>query len=285
MKGYSGAKYKSFGTREEAEFFVAQHGGLQQRRSTASSSSKPAPVANSKEKKRPLSQSTTTTGTTSSTLPSIPDSKRLKTISNQPNHNADITYLINFDGGSRGNPGLAGCGAEVIEVRKHDDTNVLLRSKTRLHYFLLGKQTNNQAEYWGLIKALDCVYNKLSSIVVPKTNDNDTHPRPKVISLAVQGDSKLIIQQMKGAFRVGPSLLQAHEQAQSSVQRIQELCRDHRVDCQLSWEHVYRTDNHIADGESLEDDDETRYDTSGLDLMVDSFHCSLPDSFTQYQLL
>lgn len=236
VKGYSGAKFKSFGSRKDAELFIDQHRSTRRPVAPSAANSKPTPTTmDSKDKKRPLPPSNDCI-----TTPPIPYRKRLKTASTD----ADITFLINFDGGSRGNPGLAGCGAEVIEIRRNQNTGVNLRSKTRLHHFLLGKQTNNQAEYWGLIKALDHVHTKLSSLV---QNQDQTQLTVKQISIAVQGDSKLIIQQMKGAFRVGPVLFKAHEVAQSWIQKIHDLGRAHNLECTYSWEHVYRTDNQIAD--------------------------------------
>ena len=80
-----------------------------------------------------------------------------------------------FDGGSRGNPGLAGWGAYIA----NDDGTVLAELSGAL-----GVATNNVAEYHGLIAALQWAA------------DND------VTALAVKGDSLLLVEQMRGNYKV-----------------------------------------------------------------------------------
>lgn len=84
------------------------------------------------------------------------------------------------DGGSRGNPGPAGFGAVVTGP----DGQVL----ARLSQFL-GIQTNNFAEYSGLLAAL-------------KWALDHKHRRLRVVS-----DSELMVQQMKGRYKVASPLL------------------------------------------------------------------------------
>lgn len=80
-----------------------------------------------------------------------------------------------FDGGSRGNPGPAGYGAYIVD----DDGSVLAELSGAL-----GTATNNVAEYHGLIAALQWAV------------DHD------VTALSVKGDSQLLIEQMRGNYRV-----------------------------------------------------------------------------------
>lgn len=80
-----------------------------------------------------------------------------------------------FDGGSRGNPGPAGWGAYIAD----DDGTVLAELSGAL-----GTATNNVAEYHGLIAALQWAA------------DHD------VTALAVKGDSLLLVEQMRGNYRV-----------------------------------------------------------------------------------
>ena len=89
----------------------------------------------------------------------------------------DKHYLMQFDGGSRGNPGLAGTGIALFDVE----------SRTEVwsgYEFLKGKTTNNVAEYMGLVRGLECA---LSMGV-------------KLIS--VEGDSELIVKQINGIYKV-----------------------------------------------------------------------------------
>ena len=50
-------------------------------------------------------------------------------------------FNIYIDGGSRGNPGLSGCGVYNPQNEKG-------------HFIFLGKMTNNESEYNGLLSAL-----------------------------------------------------------------------------------------------------------------------------------
>jgi ribonuclease HI len=84
------------------------------------------------------------------------------------------------DGGSRGNPGPAGFGAIITEP----GGDVL----ARLSRFL-GVQTNNFAEYSGLLAVL-------------KWALENGHRRLRVVS-----DSELMVQQMKGRYKVASPLL------------------------------------------------------------------------------
>ena len=122
-------------------------------------------------------------------------------------------YLIaNIDGGARGNPGPAGFG---VYLKDQSGNRVATLSK------YLGHQTNNYAEYSGLIAALEYAL-------------EHGHKAVKVIS-----DSELMVKQMRGQYKVkSPTLLELYRRAQ-------ELTR------KLDWfsiQHVLRAQNREADG-------------------------------------
>ena len=122
-------------------------------------------------------------------------------------------YLIaNIDGGARGNPGPAGFG---VYLKDQSGKKVAELSE------YLGHQTNNYAEYSGLIAALEYAL-------------EHGHKALKVIS-----DSELMVKQMRGQYKVkSPSLLELYRRAQ-------ELTR------KLDWfsiQHVLRAQNREADG-------------------------------------
>lgn len=85
-------------------------------------------------------------------------------------------YVAMADGGSRGNPGIAGYGAVVI------DTDADLVLAERAEY--IGTETNNVAEYRGLIAALEAALELGLS------------------ELEMRMDSKLVIEQMAGRWKV-----------------------------------------------------------------------------------
>src|SRR5256884_1674760 len=106
----------------------------------------------------------------------------------QPDPGDRLKVLRVFtDGASRGNPGPAGVGV-VIE----DEQGMRLRG---LHRWL-GVTTNNEAEYHALIEGLKAV--------------KDWKPDRLEIYL----DSKLVVEQMNGRYRIkAPELIPLHEKA------------------------------------------------------------------------
>ncbi|KAB8192139.1 bifunctional RNase H/acid phosphatase [Nonomuraea phyllanthi] len=88
------------------------------------------------------------------------------------------SYIIEADGGSRGNPGPAGYGAVVKDA---SDGRVLAESAEAI-----GVTTNNVAEYRGLIAGLQAAL-RLGGEGAP---------------VAVRMDSKLVIEQMAGRWKI-----------------------------------------------------------------------------------
>lgn len=245
VKGFSGAVYKSFTSHKDAETYLQIQN-----------------VDSSKRKAPPSSRGAAPS--TKRAKPGATFAEPAKQATFLPT--TDLTFHVSFDGGSRGNPGLAGCGAEVIFTcrgkdlliyqytkdpsRTHSKTTELVRTKTRICRFLRNHSTNNQAEYWGLVSALYSVNDQLREWIgrsLPYT-----HPSryPISVSVIVQGDSNLVIQQMKQNFKVKtPSLLTPYRRAMSHIRRIREACEHEAIQLrEISFEHVYRKDNKIADG-------------------------------------
>lgn len=120
-------------------------------------------------------------------------------------------YVAHIDGGARGNPGPAGYGA-VIEDQQGRPVAQLSR--------YLGRQTNNFAEYSGLVAALEYAI---------------AHGCK---GLKILSDSELLVRQMKGIYKV------RNEGLRPLYERAQSLAR------QLEWfriDHVRREQNREAD--------------------------------------
>jgi len=99
------------------------------------------------------------------------------------------------DGGARGNPGPAGFGAVVTGA----DGAVL----AELSEFL-GAQTNNFAEYSGLLASLDFAL-------------KHGHRRLRVVS-----DSELMVKQIQGKYQVkSPGLLPLYQQAKKKIAQLE----------------------------------------------------------------
>ena len=120
-----------------------------------------------------------------------------------------ITAYI--DGGSRGNPGPAGYGVQIVG----EDNAVV----TELHGSL-AHATNNVAEYNGLLAALAWAVDH------------------GLTSLHIRSDSELLVKQLRGEYRVkNPGLQPLYRDARALINRIGRV----------TFEHVRRELNKEAD--------------------------------------
>jgi probable phosphoglycerate mutase len=110
-------------------------------------------------------------------------------------------HIANIDGASRGNPGPASyavvlrdaSGKIVLELAKH-----------------IGRETNNVAEYYALLAALDYAA---------------THDIP---ALRIRSESELLVRQMQGRYKVkSPDLKPLHERAAKLARQIQYFVIEH----------------------------------------------------------
>jgi ribonuclease HI len=115
------------------------------------------------------------------------------------------------DGGARGNPGPAGFGVVIT-----DERGAVLAEIAEA----IGISTNNVAEYCGLIAALEWAASH------------------GLTRLRIKSDSLLIVQQMRGNYRVKhQGLLPLYRQARHLVARIGDV----------TFDHVPREENQDAD--------------------------------------
>lgn len=120
-------------------------------------------------------------------------------------------YVLNTDGGARGNPGPSAAAAVFYDL----DGNIVVELSE-----YLGTATNNVAEYKALIlglqEAVTC----------------------GVIDLEIRMDSELIIKQMRGEYKVKEPTLQAlHAKANGLVRDLKNV----------KFSHVPRAQNKEAD--------------------------------------
>jgi ribonuclease HI len=113
-------------------------------------------------------------------------------------------YLVaHSDGGARGNPGPAGYGVVIQDEAGH-------KVAALSHY--LGHQTNNFAEYQGLIAALEYAI-------------EHGHKALKVVS-----DSELLVRQIKGIYKVkNASLQELHARAKQLIAQLEWFSIDHAL--------------------------------------------------------
>jgi ribonuclease HI len=130
-------------------------------------------------------------------------------------------YRANIDGGSRGNPGPASYGVVIRDPRGE----VVAKLKK-----YIGRSTNNVAEYYGLIAALDYAQ------------------QHAIRALRIESDSELLVRQMRGQYKVkSPELRPLYERAHKIAQTFDTF----KID------HVYREQNAEADALANEALDET----------------------------
>tara|TARA_B100000963_G_C22605447_1_gene662285 strand:+ start:1345 stop:1926 length:582 start_codon:yes stop_codon:yes gene_type:complete len=119
-------------------------------------------------------------------------------------------YLLRFDGASKGNPGIAGAGAVLYENGKE------IWSTSRY----LGIQTNNYAECFAVILGIDEAC------------------RRKIKNLEVEGDSMLVINHLKGKWKV------KNEYLKNLYLSIHQTLKQFN---NITYKHIYRNNNKRAD--------------------------------------
>jgi ribonuclease HI len=123
----------------------------------------------------------------------------------------DEVLTLQFDGGSRGNPGPAGIGVVVCAA---DGTPLVTLGR------FIGRATNNVAEYKALITAME----QALALGAKK--------------VLIRGDSELVIKQMTGVYRVkNPDMRVLFDQAKFVIRKFD----------QAKFEHNLRHKNELAD--------------------------------------
>ena len=129
-----------------------------------------------------------------------------------------MKFTLYADGGARGNPGPAGSGAVVFDQAGKRIVEVA---------DFIGVATNNIAEYEAVLRGLRALAKEY-----PKGYFAD-------VELTIRMDSKLVIEQLKGAYKVKhPNLVPRYFEVKNEISR-------HFP--HVSFEHVRREYNKDAD--------------------------------------
>jgi len=138
---------------------------------------------------------------------------KIKILSEEKNAKVfpEIEYKLQFDGCSKSNPGIAGAGAVIY--RFNEEISIKIQ-------FVGNNTTNNVAEYTGLIIGLkEAITLGIKSIIV-------------------EGDSLLVIKQLKGEYKVkSENLINLYNEAKQLSKKFDYI----------SFKHIYREDNKRAD--------------------------------------
>jgi probable phosphoglycerate mutase len=123
-----------------------------------------------------------------------------------------MKLIIEADGGSRGNPGISGAGAVVIDAA----TGKILKEISEP----VGIATNNVAEYTALLLALEAAFEI-----------------DQAASIVVRMDSKLVVEQMSGRWKI------KHPDMMALGSKVQKLISS--KDVEFVW--IPREQNGLAD--------------------------------------
>ena len=106
--------------------------------------------------------------------------------------------VLMFDGGSRGNPGPSGCGYVIMNS---DETEIIAKGSE-----FIGKNTNNYAEYMGMILGIE----KALEL--------------NIRNLIIKGDSQLVIKQMLKEYSVkATNLIPLHNHATNLISGFKDI--------------------------------------------------------------
>lgn len=129
-----------------------------------------------------------------------------------------MEFILYADGGARGNPGPAGAGAVVFDASGKRVVEVA---------DYLGVATNNVAEYEAVLRGLKALAAEYPADFF------------KTASLTIRMDSKLVIEQLKGAYKVKhPNLIPRYLELKNVLARSFSS---------VAYEHVPREKNKDAD--------------------------------------
>lgn len=135
---------------------------------------------------------------------------------------SEPAVMIYCDGASRGNPGPASYGVVAFRKGEENSLNTFRAGEDNTLFKLaekIGTRTNNEAEYFGIIRALEkCTELGLTGIVL-------------------HSDSELVIRQLRGEYKVkNEDLRPLYERARLLAQQVKPVLV-----------HVRREKNQIAD--------------------------------------
>ena len=155
--------------------------------------------------------------------------------------------LVSTDGASRGNPGKSGAGAVVT----HKD-----RVIGSAHHYIGSYLTNNEAEYEGLLLGIETVSRIITAHIqqqqqqqtplIPSSSSSSATVTT-IIEIEFLMDSKLVVEQMSGRWRINKPHLQAlKDRAVAAIAALSTLSSTEHV-VSSSFRHIPRASNAAAD--------------------------------------
>jgi ribonuclease HI/S-formylglutathione hydrolase FrmB len=204
------ARLRSLGVEHVFQLFDARHGAIEYRYPKAWRYLSEALCSATQPSAHKPGDSPVSTGTSTPSEPGGQATGRARADTSD-HHTSTRRLILETDGASRGNPGLAGAGIVIKDAKG---------AKVETIHKFLGVTTNNQAEYRALIEGLRAA------------------ARHKPDELVVRMDSELLVKQMNGEYRVKhPELLPLYLEAAEAAAQLP----------QVKFEQVPRGKNATAD--------------------------------------
>ncbi|KAG7341764.1 phosphoglyceromutase [Nitzschia inconspicua] len=223
VQAFSKAKFKSFPTAQDAQIYLQQHSVVCAINNNDSNGATNASNNNkNKRNMRPSDQD--------SNVPPSNHGKKRKV--------SDATAQLPSDtGGVSHTNDVQDCKEPLVLPK--DSKIQSIQFQINFDGGSRGNMTNNQAEYLGAIAGLEHVLETLKQAKLYLTCDS-------TVTILVQGDSNLVIQQLLGNWQCKNENMQALRKQTKGVERDIERALEGKL--QIQYEHVYRQDNAIADG-------------------------------------
>ena len=122
--------------------------------------------------------------------------------------------IFYIDGESRGNEQNSLPRNAKIAIAYSESSGQVDPDKLRIYWQPIGDRTNNEAEYYALLKAL--------SLIEERRTDKTTGRIPSdAAEFLVRSDSQLVVNQVNGKWRVEDSkLIELSEEAKDSIRKI-----------------------------------------------------------------
>jgi ribonuclease HI len=118
----------------------------------------------------------------------------------------EILPVYYIDGGSQGNERRDRPRSARIAIAYSESSDRIDPSNIKIYWGAVGDKTNNEAEYLALLKTLE--------LITERKSDGAGE-------LVIRSDSKLIVNQIKGEFRVKePRLKDLNEKAKDAIQKL-----------------------------------------------------------------
>jgi ribonuclease HI len=144
-----------------------------------------------------------------------------------PDQNLPTFYI---DGQSQGNEQNSLPRNAKIAIAYTESSGRVDPGKFRIYWQPIGDRTNNEAEYYALLKALALAAERWADKTTGKVLDG-------VGEILIRSDSQLVVNQVNGAWRVEDSkLVELSEMARDSIEKL--------GDVRLEW--VHREENYAG---------------------------------------